>query len=62
MGIINFAKFYNEKPSKSLGIKDEYTAYCFDEACAFISLNISNNKVPSFNVESNDLIDFLKKF
>ncbi len=27
---------YKKTPSELLAVKDEYTAYCLDEACAFI--------------------------
>ena len=30
------SKRYRKTPSELLSISDEYTAYCFDEACAYI--------------------------
>lgn len=42
MRIINQANRYNRLPSEILRIKDEYTAFCFDEVCLFISTKIEN--------------------
>lgn len=30
------SKRYNLRPSLLLNIEDEYTAFCFDEACAYV--------------------------
>ena len=34
--LIGVATTYKRRPSEMLGIEDAYTAYCLDEACAFI--------------------------
>lgn len=34
------------KPSDILGIEDAYTAFCFDEACAYIIKRISDGEEP----------------
>lgn len=39
---------YNERPSVLLGIDDEYSAYCFDEACALIMTHLDNKEEPTF--------------
>lgn len=31
------AKLYNSLPSDIIGVKDNYTAFCFNEACAYIT-------------------------
>ena len=31
-----------------MGITDEYTAFCFNEACAYIMAEINNGKKPKF--------------
>lgn len=36
------------KPSEILKISDDYTAYCFDEACYYISVKIKNGETPTF--------------
>lgn len=43
------AKQYRIRPSELLNIEDEYTAFCFDEACAFISNNLESGKEPGFD-------------
>jgi hypothetical protein len=35
-------------PSQILRIEDDYTAYCFDEACALIMSKIDNDEKPKF--------------
>lgn len=34
------AKRYNKLPSEILHIEDEYTAFCFDEACSYIQFKL----------------------
>ncbi|MEG2246305.1 MAG: hypothetical protein RSC84_02550 [Peptostreptococcaceae bacterium] len=45
-------------------IKDEYTAFCFDEACYYIIRNLKDNKEPIFSEEykksNDDYYNFLK--
>lgn len=58
---------FNRLPSEILRIDDEYTAFCFDEACLYIINQIENKKKPHFADEENDdknkyyLNDFLRK-
>lgn len=40
------SKYYSRRPSEMLNIEDEYTAYCFDEACAEIVLAMTDEKNP----------------
>lgn len=44
---------YQERPSNILGIDDEYTSFCFDEACAYIMSKIDNGENPKFVVEND---------
>ena len=38
-----------------MGVEDPYTAFCFDEACAYIHMEIvENKKEPNFNVFKED--------
>ena len=39
-----------------MGITDNYTAFCFDEACAFIVKQIRDGKEPIMRVESNEVV------
>ena len=47
------SRLYHSRPSKLLGIDDEYTAYCLDEACALIISKIDNDEEPKFNKKEN---------
>ena len=42
------SRIYNCLPSQILRIEDDYTAYCFDEACALIMFKIDNDEKPKF--------------
>lgn len=46
--VINMYEIYKTKPSDLLGIDDPYTAFCFDEACAYIVAQIKDGKEPIF--------------
>lgn len=35
---------YNCLPSQILGIKDSYTAFCFNEACSYVRMMLDNGK------------------
>ena len=41
------------RPSDLMGIDDSYTAFCFDEACAFIVSQLKDNKKPKFKKNSD---------
>ena len=47
---------YPCRPSELMGIKDEYTAFCFDEACAFIIAQIKDGKEPIVRVENDKMV------
>lgn len=58
---------FNVRPSEVMGIEDGYTAYCFDEACAFIVNEIRDGKKPIMRVEHNNITyskpsDLYKKY
>ena len=42
------AETYRVRPSVLLNIPDEYTSYCFDEACAYILGRLRNKEKPIF--------------
>lgn len=47
---------YNVRPSSLLGIvDDDYTAYCFDEACAYISSKIKKDEKPVFKKKQGNM-------
>lgn len=44
--IINQANRFNKLPSEIARIDDEYTAFCFDEACDYIISQLEQDKKP----------------
>lgn len=49
------SKLYRVRPSEILGIIDVYTAYCLDEACAYIISKIQKGEEPDFNIQKESL-------
>jgi hypothetical protein len=41
-------------PSEVLRIKDEYTSFCFDEACMYIIEKLENKEEPRFIESETD--------
>lgn len=59
MSLMGMAKMYNKRPSEFFDLKDdEYTAYCLDETCAYIQLQINDGKEPRFRVKAKSFRDF----
>lgn len=52
--MLGLAKIYNVRPSTLLFIEDEYTAFCFDEACGIIFSRMQNKEEPVFEVQEED--------
>ncbi len=48
------AEAYSTRPSEIMEIKDEYTAYCLDEALAYIVREIKGGKTPAFTRYSGE--------
>lgn len=58
---------YNCLPSEILGIKDSYTAFCFNEACSYIQLRLNNGDKPIYEQkverkEYSSFEEFYKQF
>mgnify|MGYP000860688989 CR=1 FL=1 len=49
------SKMYDVRPSVILDIKDGYTSYCFDEACAYIISRIKQGEEPDFSISKGSL-------
>lgn len=60
ISIINMSKIYNCRPSQIVSLEDEYTSYCFDEACAFIISKMNDGEVPRFKVKMENFSDIYK--
>lgn len=46
MRVINQAQKFNKLPSEIIRLEDEYTAFCFDEACMYIINQLESEKKP----------------
>lgn len=53
--------FYKCKPSEIIHLTDEYTAFCFDETCMYISLKMQNGEKPSWKSENQTSDKSVKK-
>lgn len=56
------SEFYGQRPSVLLDIEEPYTAYCLDEACAFISNKLKAGEKPTFKVKYKSFTDMYKKY
>lgn len=63
------SKWYSCRPSDIMAIEDEYTAFCFDEACMLIRLRLENKEKPNYKeikkeeeLEFHSFKDFYKQF
>lgn len=53
---------YKRLPSSLLGINDKYTAFCFDEACAYIISEIEDGKQPKFKTHYKSFSDMYSNY
>lgn len=44
MSVLAMSKRFNQRPSSIIEVEDDYTAFCFDEACTFIMTQLENGK------------------
>lgn len=58
LNIIDMAKMYNTLPSKILNVKDEYTAFCLNQACAYIRDMKESGAEPISNMERKKCTSF----
>ena len=52
---------YHKTPAELLGITDQYTAYCLNEACAIIAGKIDNKEEPCFEVHYSSFSELYKR-
>ena len=45
-----------------MSLEDEYTSYCFDEACAYIIAKMENGDEPQFTKKYKSFTDMYKKY
>ena len=48
--MLGLANVYKVRPSTLLDLVDPYTAYCFDEACAYITKPIASGEAAQFKL------------
>ncbi len=53
---------YKVRPSTLLDIMDSYTAYCFDEACAFIIGKLEKGEEPQFKTKYKSFRDMYAQY
>lgn len=54
LNVIAMSKIYNVRPSDIIGIEDDYTRYCFDEAMIYIIAKIKDGEKPNFSIKDED--------
>lgn len=55
-------RIYKCRPSTFFNIQDEYTAFCFDQALAYIQDKIDNGEQPIFKTKYKSFTDLYKQF
>ena len=53
---------YNCRPSTLLDITDSYTAFCFDEACAYIIQKLEDGEEPIFKAKYKSFKDLYAQY
>ena len=56
------SQLYNKRPSEFIGGLDEYTAFCFDEACSYIISMMRHDNEPKWkdNIKEERIEDGLQ--
>ena len=62
MNVLSMAQRYRRRPSELLSIDDDYTAYCFDEACAFIAGRLDAGDEIVFNRQYSSFSDLYAQY
>lgn len=60
--MVNISKYYGCRPSEIVGLEEPYEAFCFDEACAFIALQIENGEQPRFKKKYSSFKELYKNY
>ena len=56
------SSLYNRMPSEILGIEDEYTGYCLNEACAYIHAKLDAGETPRFQKKFKSFTDMYDSY
>lgn len=56
------SKQYHKTPSELLGIEDEYTGYCLNEACTYIQARMDSGENPQFRAKYKSFADLYRHY
>lgn len=56
------SKLYAKTPSEVMNIEDEYIAYCFNEACAYIIGRLQNGDELQFKKKYTSFSDLYRNY
>ena len=62
LNVLGLANVYHCRPSSLLDLVDPYTAYCFDEACAYIIMQIEQGNKPQFKKRYKSFKDIYAQY
>lgn len=62
MNVLGLANVYKVRPSTLFDIGDPYTAYCFDEACAYITGQLEKGEEPQFKKKYKSFKDIYAQY
>lgn len=62
MTLLAMSQRYHKLPSEVLRVKDEYTAYCLDEACAFIMSKLDKGEEMVFETHYSSFKDIYSRY
>ena len=62
LNVLGLANVYRCRPSFLLDIVDPYTAFCFDEACAYITKKMEDGEEPIFKLKFKSFSDLYKHY
>ena len=56
------SKIYHKPPAELLGIEDEYTGFCLNEACMVIQIRMENGESPRFHRKYSSFSDLYNNY
>ena len=62
LNVLGLANKYQCRPSTLFDIADPYTAYCFDEACAYILMQVEEGNEPRFKTKFTSFKDMYSHY
>lgn len=62
MNVLGLSNVYKVRPSTLLDITDPYTAYCFDEACAYMVGEMEQGNEPQFRKSYKSFKDMYAQY